>query len=218
MSVFTPIDSISRFQGKTISYPSLLNKTLTNKLHFNYYKLHFLLSYKWKNSQGFIKTCYLDKVFEQTFPNNYSEPEAAPWWHSFIDNLKLYRLQLLKKFKSSVSSPSINKFIADTFSFLKTFNISYYNSMSYRRDVEQIYYQIFKNFNECLNDFDTDKDINIFDIKLRRIDVEAVERQNYIKNNQELFKTMASLSNPTYSKRRGRPRKTVYHYPDLYGY
>lgn len=91
--------------------------------------------------------------------------------------------------------------------------------MTRRQDVEQAYYQIFIYFNKCLNDFDTDRDVIKFDVKPRSIDLEAIERANYVKNNQQFIKSTLHLSSPQSYSYRGRPsRKIYYSHPSLYGF
>lgn len=54
-------------------------------------------------------------------------------------------------------------------------------------------------------------------IELRHIDLDKVKRENWIRQNQQLFANYLNYSNPQ-PRRRGRPPKTRYYQTSLYGY
>lgn len=193
-------------------------ETHANQRHPNYKTCHFLLSFRWNSPRNGVKTLYLDNIFEKTYPRNYSEPNPGLWWYSFQDNIKLYFKQVHQKFSSKLAiHPSISTFLSSVMIFSKNINLGYQTSTSIRIEIKDIFYYIFELFNECMDRLNTDFDIiQLPNVKPRHIDLEAYERDQYVKNNQALFKQNLPCSNPP--KRRGRPPKPRYSHPSLYGY
>lgn len=217
--MLTPADK--RFPNPSYN-PNLkpIHRELTNKQSPFYQSTHYLLSYKWKNPQGFVQTCYLDNVFEKSYPSNHSEPSAGLWWYSFIDIFKSYNKQITRKFYHH-PTPAESSFIASVGLFLQHYSFS--SDRSSRVNAVKIAcYHIFSLFNDCLQKKEDGLDVK-YAPPPRTMDQVMIDNARfYVQTHQdELKERLAWAASQVLPKRRrGRPRKEQYQieHPDLYGF
>lgn len=218
--LLTPADK--RFPNPSYN-PNLkpIHRELTNKQSPFYQSAHFLLSYKWKNPNGFIQTCYLDNVFEKSYPSNHSEPSAGLWWYSFIDILKSYNKQITRKFYHHTSSAE-SSFIASVKLFFQHYSFS--SDRSSRVNAVQIAcYYIFSLFNECLQKKENGNDHATYAPPPRTMDEVMLDNARfYAQSHQKDLQLHLAWAarDQVQPKRRGRPRKERYQisHLDLYGF
>lgn len=216
--MFTPADK--RFPNPNFK-PNFkpIYKELTNKQSPFYQSTHKLLSYKWKNPQGFVQTCYLDTVFEKSYPSNHSEPSAGLWWYSFVDILNSYKRQILHKFNHNTPlTPAESSFVASVSLFFDHFKFSS-DRLSRINDVKIACYHIFKLFNDCLQKKEDGNDLVRYEPPPRSMDQVMIDNARfYVQTHQDDLKLHLAWQAVSSTKRRGRPPKVRYYRPDLYGF
>lgn len=221
---FTNVDEWPDYTKRTpseIEFELYHTLRFTDKSHPLYKNYHFLLAYRFKNSVGYVKTAYLDEVFEKLYkPKSGSSEDVHDYYYVFIKILKQY----INSIHYNKYAEDIRVFYGDVITYY--FKNNKFNNLSSirRSQVMDIYYYIFNKFNEFIDNQKVEyiKPINkMYKSKFVHDEVvEAAKRKKWIKNNQEFIKSVYLPTSEELKTNRGRPRKNyvVVHHPDLYGF
>lgn len=221
-SIFTPASSVMNpfFHPPPPPNPYLCyHEVQPDFIHpyFNQYK--HLLSYRFKNDQGFVRTAYLYNVSAKMKRGNQSEDEFY-YYYVYQRIVKQFYDSTLKKWTSSRNQfeLAIIGFILGSIRDLNK-NIRGTTSTNRRNLIKYHFFGIFDFFNKELDKIDDilNPDFTPIELKMHPRVAERLERELWIRNHQDMLRrNLVEKHNPP--KRRGRPRKTQIYHPDLYGF